>query len=134
MPAFPDRQRLASAAFRLKHDLGKAIRWSAPAVAERDPEALRRRLEIDLLSTQAIRVFDDWMSEDGSLFRSVPGWMERIARMSEAVERIRAGLPRLASLDREGLDVLDEATVTVVEESRALWRDVVSATAGESRQ
>jgi hypothetical protein len=132
----PDRERLASAAFRLKHDVGKAVRWSAPAVAEGNPEALRRRLEIDLQRARvgpegaqsAVQVFDVWMSEDGPLFLSEPGWMLRITRMSEAIEKIRARLTHLSGLDRKGLDVLDEATIVLDEESRALWRDVVSAT------
>jgi len=128
VPPSPDPQRLASAAFRLKHDVGKAVRWSATTVREDDPEALRRRLEVDLLRTRATGVFDAWMSEDGPLFLSEPGWMLRITRMSKAIERIRARLPHLSTLDREGLDVLDQATVVLAEESRALWRDVVSAT------
>ena len=128
VPPSSDRERLASAAFRLKHDVGKAVRWSARAVREGNPEALRQRLEIDLVQTRAIGVFDAWMSEDGPLFLSEPGWMLRITRMSKAIERIRARLPHLSTLDREGLDVLDQATVVLAEESRALWRDVVSAT------
>lgn len=132
MPGPPDRQRLVSAAFRLKHDVGKAVRWSAPTVRESEPEALRRRIGADLLRAQAIRVFDAWMSEDGPLFRSAPEWMERITRMSAAIERIRARLPHLSALDREGLEELDEAAVLLAEESRALWRDVVSATSGGS--
>jgi len=128
VPPSPDPQRLASAAFRLKHDVGKAVRWSATAIREDDPEALRRRLEVDLARTRATGVFDAWMSEDGPLFLSEPGWMLRITRMSEAIEKIRARLPHLSTLDREGLDVLDQATVVLAEESGALWRDVVSAT------
>lgn len=128
MPPSPDPQRLASATFRLKHDVGKAVRWSAPAVREHDPEALRRRLEIDLVRTRAIGVFDAWLSEDGPLFLSEPGWVLRITRMSKAIERIRARLPHLSTLDREGLNVLDQATVVLAEESRTLWREVVSAT------
>ena len=136
MPGPLGRQRLASAAFRLKHDVGKAVRWSAPAVREDDPEALRRRLEADLQRARvgsegarsALQVFDSWMSEDGPLFLSDPGWTLRIARMSEAIERIRARLPHLSTLDPQGLDVLDGATLVLAEESGALWRDVVSVT------
>ena len=134
MPVSLNRPRLASAAFRLKHDVGKAVRWSAPAVGEPDPEALRRRLEIDLVGTRAIRDFDAWMSEDAPLFRFVPGWMDRITRMSEAIESIRASLPHLGLLDRKGLDALDEATAILAQESRALWRDVISKTAEDSPQ
>jgi hypothetical protein len=136
VPPSSDRERLASAAFRLKHDIGKAVRWSAPAVREGNPEALRRRLEVDLGRSRvgsegarsAVELFDAWIAEDGPLFLLEPVWMLRITRMSEAIERIRARLPHLGLLDREGLDVLDEATVVLAEESRALWREVVSAT------
>ncbi|HSD71322.1 MAG TPA: hypothetical protein VLE54_00945, partial [Thermoanaerobaculia bacterium] len=67
MPVDPDELR--AAAFRLKHDLGKAIRWNAPAAREKDPEALRRRLAKDLLETRvgtdgrartAVQIFEGW--------------------------------------------------------------------------
>jgi hypothetical protein len=93
-------------------------------------------LEVDLQRARvgsegprsAVQIFDSWMSEDGPLFFSDPGWTLRIARMSEAIERIRERLPHLSTLDPQGLDVLDGATVVLAEESGALWRDVVSAT------
>ena len=47
-----DPADLRAAAFRLKHDLGKAVRWNAPAVREADTETLRRRLGRDLLETR----------------------------------------------------------------------------------
>ena len=38
------RLRRKTAAFRLKHDVGKALRWSAPEEREADPAALRARV------------------------------------------------------------------------------------------
>ena len=39
-----NREPMTSAAFRLKHDLGKAVRWNAPVRRETSPDDLRRRL------------------------------------------------------------------------------------------
>ena len=131
----PDPERLASAAFRLKHDLGKAVRWNAPGRRERSTEVLRRRLAKDLLETRtgpdgrarsAVEVFDAWMSEDGALFRSEPGCSTRIARMAEAIGEIRRRLPLLPGLGWEELVTLDEASLVLSEETRALWRETVA--------
>jgi hypothetical protein len=68
-----DRERLSSAAYRLKHDFGKAVRWNAS----------------------------------------------------------RAPLARLSDLGRDELVALDEATLVLQDETRALWQDVI-ATSGSS--
>lgn len=131
----PDTERLVSAAFRLKHDLGKSVRWNSPARRERSAEVLRRRLAKDLLETRtgpdgrarsAVEVFDAWMTEDGALFRSEPGCSARIARMAEAIEEIRRRLPLLPGLDWDELVTLDEASLVLSEETRALWRETVA--------
>jgi hypothetical protein len=122
----------------LKHDLGKAVRWNAPAERERDPEALRRRLEKDLLRTRtggdgeenAVSVFDGWMAEDGSLFRGLARYEQRLARVREAIETVRSLLPRLTELGPDELVALDEASLRLQEESRGLWRDVLSTESG----
>jgi hypothetical protein len=134
-----DRERLSSAAYRLKHDLGKAVRWNASGAREADSEALRRRLETDLLATRigpegrktAVEIFEVWLSEEGSLFRSTPRWAARLDRLSETVESIRAPLARLSDLGRDELVALDEATLVLQDETRALWQDVI-ATSGSS--
>jgi hypothetical protein len=134
-----DREGLSSAAYRLKHDLGKAVRWNASGAREADSEALRRRLETDLLATRigpegrktAVEIFEVWLSEEGSLFRSTPRWAARLDRLSETVESIRAPLARLSDLGRDELVALDEATLVLQDETRALWQDVI-ATSGSS--
>lgn len=134
--ALPDHERLASAAFRLKHDLGKAVRWSAPGSRETDPEELRARLGRDLLATRvgpsgsrsAVEIFDAWMSADGGLFLTRPADAPRLARISSAIDVLRERLPRLSELGFEELSLLDDAALVLQEESRALWRDVASST------
>jgi hypothetical protein len=132
--------QLVSAAFRLKHDLGKAVRWNAPTGREGDPEALRRRLERDLLRTRtggdrdasAVEVFDSWMAKDGSLFQGLARYEQRLNRVREAIEAVRALLPRLSELGSDELVALDEASVRLEKESNGLWRDVVSTVSAES--
>jgi hypothetical protein len=48
------------------------------------------------------------------------------------VESIRAPLARLSSLGPDELVALDEATLVLQEETRALWQDVIAATSGSS--
>lgn len=135
-----DRERLLSAAFRLKHDLGKAVRWSAPSRRERDAESLRRRLAADLSRTRtvagrtqnAVELFDTWRSEEADAFRPAPPWAERLERIAEAVDTVRARLPRLEELELAELHLLDEASLRIQQETRGLWRDVVAA--GQSEE
>jgi hypothetical protein len=137
-----DRERRLSAVFRLKHDLGKAVRWSAPARRERDPEALRRRLEADLTRTRsaggrtqgAVELFDAWRSEEADAFRDEPSWAERIGRIAGAVQVLRSLLPRLEELEPAELARLDEASEGIAEEARELWRDVVAASRSEEAE
>jgi hypothetical protein len=129
------------AAFRLKHDFGKAIRWNAPAAREKDLEALRRRLGRDLLETRvgpdgrpisAVDVFDAWLSREGPVFSTAPGPSARLARMSEAVETIRRRLPRLPDLGWDDLLALDEASLFLQKETRALWLESIAADPDDS--
>jgi hypothetical protein len=133
-----DREELKAAAFRLKHDLGKAVRWNAPAVREKDTEALRRRLAKDIVETRvladggtrsAVEIFEAWMSAESGLFESSPEAAPRLARMSAAIDAIRARLPRLTDLGWDDLVALDDASLLLKEETRALWRETAS-TAG----
>jgi hypothetical protein len=137
-----DSDQLLSAAFRRKHDLGKAVRWTAPVRRERSAESLRRRLARDLLETRtgpdgrtrsAVEVFDAWMAGDGALFRADPDSSARISRMAAAAEEIRRLVPRLAELGPDDLAVLDEASLVLAEEARSLWRDRVAAAPVTSR-
>lgn len=132
-----DRELLASAAFRLKHDLGKAVRWNAPASRESDPETLRRRLAWDLAGTRtgaggdasAVAVFDAWQEGDGSFFRGLARYAQCLDRVREAVDVVRTLLPGLSDLAWDDLVALDEASRRIQEETQNLWRDVVSTAA-----
>ena len=129
-----DRERLARAAFRLKHDLGKVLRWGAPGRREAGAEELRSRLQRDLLATRtgpagresAIEVFDAWMAEDGSLFLSPSAGASRLARIASAVDVLRDRLPLLSALDYGELVLLDETALVLQDEIRAFWRETVS--------
>jgi hypothetical protein len=132
-----DSESLVSAAFRLKHDLGKAVRWNAPASRESDPEALRRRLEWDLAGTRtgaggdasAVAVFDAWQIGDGSIFRGLARYEQRLNHVREAVDVVRMLLPRLSELGWDDLVSLDDVSLRLQEETQNLWRDVVSTVA-----
>lgn len=126
-------ERLRWAAFRLKHDLGKSIRWNAPARREEDAEKLRRRLAIDLLQTRmgpegavgAVEVFEAWKKEEGDLFLDREAWGTRLARLTESIETIRRGIGVLSELSSQELASLDQATRIIQEETGALYRDVL---------
>ena len=133
-----DPEDLRAAAFRLKHDLGKAVRWNAPSVREADPEKLRNRLGRDLLETRvgpdgrarsAVEVYEAWLSREGALFTA-----SRLSAMSAAIDAIRRRLPRLADLGWDELVALDDASLRIHEEARALWRDAVAADPDESEE
>jgi hypothetical protein len=133
-----DRDALASAAFRLKHDLGKAVRWNAPIWRETSADELRRRLGRDLLQTRvsleggtrsAVQIFDDWLSAEGALFRSDPELEARVARISAAIDVLRSRVSRLPELPWDELVALDDASVVISEEARALWRETMSSSA-----
>jgi hypothetical protein len=67
------------------------------------------------------------MAGDGALFRTDAGSSPRIARMAAVAERIRRLVPRLAELGFDDLVALDEASIVLAEETRALWRERVAA-------
>jgi len=129
----PDLPLLRSAALRLKHDLGKYIRLSAPARQEESTQELRQRLQDDLLRTRsgpsgpmsAPKVFDAWRAEEGEGFSAFPALASRLAAISMAIEEIRGLLPRMAGLSREDLIRLDKATLAVAEGCQALHRAAV---------
>lgn len=130
-----DPERLRAAAARLRHDLGKAVRFSAPGARERDHEALRERLRVDLLATRAglrgnvgaVEVFEAWRREEGALFDAVPEWADRLARIEAAMETVRRLAPRLPELANADLELLDQASVSIQEECRDLYRAISAA-------
>lgn len=123
-----DRLRAADA---LRHDLGKAIRFSAPEVIEGSDEALRERLRDDVLRTRraassthsAAEVFEDWRRrEAGRLPSGRP--LEIVRTLSSLIVEIRRLGGELDRLDRPGLVRLDGLTLRVAEECRALVASV----------
>jgi len=132
-PAVQPPANRRDAAARLRHDLGKAVRFSAATARETTSESLRRRLAADLLATRsgpaetldAVAVFDRWWRSDGSLFIPDSRAAECLARIREAVEIMRPLLPRLDTLAERELRELDDAARVVDSETRAL-RDAVA--------
>jgi hypothetical protein len=94
------RLRRKTAAFRLKHDIGKAVRWSAPDEREKDAEELRARLIADLLprargggaSRDVLESFFEWKKEEGPLFASGDPDLEAVERAMTIVGRLASGL------------------------------------------
>jgi len=132
-PAVQSPATRRGAAARLRHDLGKAVRFSATPAGEATSAALRRRLAADLLAARsgpdetldAVAVFDRWWRSDGALFVADSEAAAHLARIHEAVERMRPLLPRLDTLAERELRELDDAARVVDAETRAL-RDVVA--------
>jgi hypothetical protein len=118
--------RRRSAALRLKHDVGKAIRWSAPAEPERDPRALRVRLAADLGARGAggpapgglLVSFERWKKEEAALFRGDAD----LADIEAAMATVRELLPLLATLEERQLRRLDEACHDVQRHCSSLYR------------
>ncbi|MGZ5431106.1 MAG: hypothetical protein ACXWEX_06850 [Thermoanaerobaculia bacterium] len=98
------RLRRKTAAFRLKHDVGKALRWSAPEERETNPDELRARLVADLLprtrgggaGRDVLQSFFEWKREEGPLFASGDPDLEAVERAMTVVGRLA---PRLSSLE-----------------------------------
>ena len=96
------RLRRKTAAFRLKHDVGKALRWSAPDEREADAGALRARLANDLLprtrgggaERDVVETFFEWKREEGPQFRPSDSDLEAI---TSAMDRIAASRDVLLS-------------------------------------
>ena len=118
------------AAARLKHDLAKAIRFSAPEVLEADTESLRARLRTDLLTTRrgpagsqsAVEVFEAWLAGEGRPLRR-GALAAFVAEVAAAVEEMRGLAGRLDRLGRSELEQLDSLTRVVVERCRDLARE-----------
>ena len=118
----------AEAAARLRHDLGRYIRLSAPDVLEADTEALRARLEADVLATRsgaggplsAPAVFEAWMREGGALLARREEFAGPLGRIEACLSEVGGLSRRLAALSREELERLDALTRTIAEDCRAL--------------
>jgi hypothetical protein len=98
------RLRRKTAAFRLKHDVGKAVRWSAPDTRESSPLELRKRLMRDLLSRASggganrdvVKIFFEWKREESPLFPNDDPDLETLERAMTTIARLA---PRLSSFN-----------------------------------
>lgn len=129
-PGDPEDRRLRrkSAAFRLKHDVGKAMRWSAPDIREADPEALRARLEKDLLHAgggnvrrTVPQIFLEWRREEGELFDTRDADLTAVAA---AVSKIDGALPGLPSFEETQLRALDEICLDASRHATSFYRRI----------
>jgi hypothetical protein len=123
------RLRRKSAAFRLKHDVGKALRWSAPEEREMEMEGLRARLAADLLprasgggaSRDVLESFVKWKREEGPMFPSDDPDLEAVERAIAVLRRLTPGLP---SLGEKSLVALDEACLETARACTAFYRRI----------
>ena len=130
------RLRRKTAAFRLKHDVGKALRWSAPEEREKDADALRDRLRGDLLERASgggvdrdvLKIFFEWKREEGSMFDSRDADLQALEAAMAIVARLA---PRLLSLEESSsspslpsLLSLDEACLEASRACTAFYRRI----------
>ncbi|HEY3204652.1 MAG TPA: hypothetical protein VGL03_13455 [Thermoanaerobaculia bacterium] len=124
----PGGGRAAAAAARLRHDLGKYVRLSAPEELETDTRALRDRLRRDVLATRsgsegersAAEVFEEWAREERNAFPSEGRLAERLMGIASAIADIRGLASRLDSLSRAELERLDRLTRSIADDCRLL--------------
>ena len=123
------RLRRKSAAFRLKHDVGKALRWSAPEEREEDRGALRARLVADLLprtrgggaGRDVLESFFEWKREEGPMYSSDDPDLQALSAAMAIIERL---VSRLPSLEESSLLSLDEACLEASRACTAFYRRV----------
>jgi len=126
------RLRRKTAAFRLKHDVGKALRWSAPEQRETDSAALRARLAADLLPKVAgdgarrdvLKSFFEWKREEGSMFDSSDADLLALEDAMATVARLSPGLLSLKEISLSSLQSLDDACVEASRACTAFYRRV----------
>lgn len=132
------RLRRKTAAFRLKHDVGKALRWSAPEEREKDAAALRKRLAADLLppasggdaQRDVVKSFFEWKREEGHMFDAGDPDLKALEDAMATVARLA---PRLLSLEESSsssslsfssLQSLDSACLEASRACTAFYRRV----------
>lgn len=126
------RLRRKTAAFRLKHDVGKALRWSAPEEPETDPAALRARLAADLLprATDAgakrdvLKSFFEWKRDEGSMFDSSDADLQALEEAMATVARLAPDLLSLKEISLSSLQSLDSACLEASRACTAFYRRV----------
>jgi hypothetical protein len=122
------RLRRKSAAFRLKHDVGKALRWRAPEERETETETLRARLASDLRPSgnaaakrDVVQSFFEWKRENGPMFPADDPDLQGLERAMATLERL---VPRLPLLEESSLISLDEACLEASRACTAFYRRV----------
>jgi hypothetical protein len=126
------RLRRKTAAFRLKHDVGKALRWSAPEEREADPAALRARLAADLLprATDAgakrdvLKSFFEWKREEGHMFDAGDPDLLALENAMATVARLAPDLHSLKEISFSSLQSLDSACLDASRACTAFYRRV----------
>jgi hypothetical protein len=141
------RLQRKTAAFRLKHDVGKALRWSAPEERETNPDELRARLVADLLprtkggraGRDVLESFFEWKREEGPLFASGDPDLEALTDAMAIIERFTPRLlqfkesssspspsseSRISFLPESSLLSLDEACLEASRACTAFYRRV----------
>jgi hypothetical protein len=131
------RLQRKTAAFRLKHDVGKALRWSAPEERETDLGGLRARLTSDLLprtrggraGRDVLESFFEWKREEGPMFPADDPDLRELADAMAIVERLTPGLSSLEEssllfLEEKSLVALDEACLEASHACTAFYRRV----------
>jgi hypothetical protein len=112
----------------LKHDVGKAVRWSAPEARETSMDELRARLRRDLLSRanggaanrDVLESFFEWKREEGLLFAGGDPDLEALERAMTEVGRLTPSLP----LSEPQLVALDEACAEASRACTAFYRRI----------
>jgi hypothetical protein len=126
------RLRRKTAAFRLKHDVGKALRWSAPEERETDSAALRARLAADLLprATDAeakrdvLKSFFEWKREEGPMFDPDDPDLQAVEAAMAIVGRLAPDLLSLKEISFSSLQSLDAACLEASRACTAFYRRV----------
>jgi hypothetical protein len=111
------RLRRKTAAYRLKHDVGKALRWSAPEEREKDAAALRTRLAADLLPQpggvgtrrDVVKSFFEWKRDEGPLFATDDPDLQAVERAMATIASARPELLSLEGISFSSLCSLDSA-------------------------
>jgi hypothetical protein len=126
------RLRRKTAAFRLKHDVGKALRWSAPEEQETNAAALRERLAADLLphasgggaNRNVLESFLEWKREEGSMFDAGDPELQAVDKAMAVVARLASRLSLFEEIPFSSLLSLDSACLDASRACTAFYRRV----------
>jgi hypothetical protein len=116
----------------LKHDVGKAVRWSAPEERETDAGALRARLAADLLprasggraDRDVQKRFFEWKREEGAMFASDDPDLAVVERAMTAIASARPALLSLEEISFSSLLSVDSACQEASRACTAFYRRI----------